>query len=31
MCDEGVIAFCEGLEESNGGMLRVVDFGWKNM
>lgn len=31
MCDEGVIALCDGLEESNGGLLRVVDFGWKNM
>jgi hypothetical protein len=31
MCDVGVIAFCEGLDESNGGCLRVVDFGWKNL
>ena len=31
MSDEGVIALCEGLEGSNGGSLRVVDFGWKNM
>jgi hypothetical protein len=31
MCDVGVIAFCEGLVESNGGCLRVVDFGWKNL
>ena len=31
MCDEGVVAFCEGLEGSNGGLLREVDFGFKNM
>ena len=31
MSDVGVIAFCQGLDESNGGLLRVVDFGWKNL
>jgi hypothetical protein len=31
LSDVGVIALCEGLEGSNGGLLRVVDFGWKNM
>jgi len=31
MGDEGVIALCEGLEESNGALLQVVDFGWKNL
>lgn len=31
MCDKGVIALCEGLEESNGGLLQVIDFGWKNL
>jgi hypothetical protein len=31
MSDKGVIALCEGLGESNGGLLQVVDFGWKNM
>ena len=31
MRDAGVSALCEGLEGSNGGLLRVVDFGWKNM
>ena len=29
--DEGVIALCEGLEESKGGLLQVVDLGWKNL
>ena len=31
MCDVGVIEFCRGLDESNGGLLRVIDFGWKNL
>ena len=31
MGNEGVIALCDGLGESNGGLLQVVDFGWKNM
>ena len=31
MGDEGIIALCEGLEESNGGLLQDVDFGWKNL
>eukprot|EP00579_Thalassiosira_antarctica_P010738 CAMPEP_0201916646 /NCGR_PEP_ID=MMETSP0903-20130614/6234_1 /ASSEMBLY_ACC=CAM_ASM_000552 /TAXON_ID=420261 /ORGANISM="Thalassiosira antarctica, Strain CCMP982" /LENGTH=481 /DNA_ID=CAMNT_0048452521 /DNA_START=47 /DNA_END=1489 /DNA_ORIENTATION=+ len=31
MGDEGMIAFCEGLEESNGGLLQCLDFGWKNL
>lgn len=31
MCDEGVVAFCEGLEGSNGGLFREVDFGFKSM
>lgn len=31
MGDEGVIALCEGLEGSDGGLLQVVDFGWKNL
>jgi hypothetical protein len=31
MSDKGVIALCEGLGESNGGLLQNIDFGWKNM
>jgi len=31
MGDEGIIALCEGLQESNGGLLQNVDFGWKNL
>ena len=31
MGDEGIIALCEGLQESNGGLLQDVDFGWKNL
>lgn len=31
MGDAGVIALCEGLQESNGGLLQSVDFGWKNL
>ena len=31
MGDEGIIALCEGLQESNGGLLQYVDFGWKNL
>ena len=31
MGDDGIIALCEGLEESNGGLLQDVDFGWKNL
>lgn len=31
MGDEGVIAFCEGLEGSNGGLVQCLDFGWKNI
>ena len=31
MGDAGVIALCEGLKESNGGLLQSVDFGWKNL
>lgn len=31
MGDDGMIALCEGLKESNGGMLQSVDFGWKNL
>eukprot|EP00571_Detonula_confervacea_P009470 CAMPEP_0172313780 /NCGR_PEP_ID=MMETSP1058-20130122/20936_1 /TAXON_ID=83371 /ORGANISM="Detonula confervacea, Strain CCMP 353" /LENGTH=491 /DNA_ID=CAMNT_0013027489 /DNA_START=76 /DNA_END=1548 /DNA_ORIENTATION=+ len=31
MGDEGVIALCEGLKESNGGLLQIIDFGWKNL
>ena len=40
MGNEGIIALCEGLlqqqqqqddDESNGGVLEVIDFGWKNM
>jgi len=31
MGDEGVIAFCEGLEESNGALLQSIDFGWKSL
>ena len=42
MGNEGIVALCEGLlqqqqqqqqqdDESNGGLLEVIDFGWKNM
>ena len=39
MGNEGIISLCEGLlqqqqqqdDESNGGLLEVIDFGWKNM
>ncbi|KAL9189558.1 hypothetical protein ACHAXT_009233 [Thalassiosira profunda] len=31
MGDEGIVALCEGLAESNGGLLEHVDFGWKNI
>ena len=31
MGDDGIIALCEGLQESNGGLLQDVDFGWKNL
>ena len=31
MGDAGIIAMCEGLEESNGGLLRSLDLGWKGM
>ena len=31
MGDDGIIALCEGLEESNGGLLQDFDFGWKNL
>lgn len=31
MGDEGVVALCEGLKETNGGVIRHIDFGWKNI
>ena len=31
MADEGVIALCEGLDDSNGGLIEDLDLGWKNM
>mmetsp|Transcript_17642 Transcript_17642/g.38233 ORF Transcript_17642/g.38233 Transcript_17642/m.38233 type:complete len:484 (-) Transcript_17642:74-1525(-) len=29
--DEGVVAFCEGLQATKGGLLQSLDFGWKNL
>ena len=31
MGDEGVCSLCEGLEDSNGALLRHVDLAWKNI
>ena len=31
MGDNGVVALCEGLGASNGGRIRSLDLGWKNM
>lgn len=31
MGDEGVVALCEGLDESNGGLIETLDLGWKEM
>jgi hypothetical protein len=31
MGDNGVIALCEGLIDSNGGLIQSLDLGWKNM
>lgn len=31
MGDDGAIAFCEGLEESDGGLIQSLDLAWKEM
>lgn len=31
MGDVGIIAFCEGLEESDGGLIQSLDLAWKEM
>jgi hypothetical protein len=31
MGDEGVVALCEGLDGSNGGLIQTLDLGWKEM
>ncbi|KAL7475394.1 hypothetical protein ACHAW6_001310 [Cyclotella cf. meneghiniana] len=31
MADEGVIALCEGLDDSSGGLIEDLDLGWKNI
>eukprot|EP00804_Cyclotella_cryptica_P006610 CCRYP_008575-RA/>CCRYP_008575-RA protein AED:0.06 eAED:0.06 QI:1762/1/1/1/1/1/4/20/510 len=31
MADAGVIALCEGLDDSNGGLIQGLDLGWKNI
>ncbi len=31
MGDDGVVALCEGLAASNGGLLKSLDLGWKSM
>ena len=31
MGDAGVIALCDGLDESDGGLVQSLDLGWKEM
>eukprot|EP00956_Cyclotella_meneghiniana_P016049 scaffold25111_cov80-Cyclotella_meneghiniana.AAC.3 len=31
MGDVGIIAFCEGLEESDGGLIQSLDLAWKEI
>jgi hypothetical protein len=31
MGNDGVISFCDGLQESDGALIQSLDLGWKNM